>query len=290
MFPQSRSNQRIRRFLTPRRTCAVSAALWLALTAMSPPTTGIEGLGTPVSDAALSDMRGKFISPDGISYFGLQLQTSWQGQDGITTYATVLFNVDFAHGAASGSGTPHLLIGWSRDCDACGDAAMDVPGFGPSAQNGYVAIVSNGAGNAPVGGLQSVQGAVQNQQIAGSDNRVLNDMRILVVPADQVHSMTPSGLTEIAASASKSFNDGDKVDFILGSNQVALALSSGEGRDFVLQSVDGAEKQAAQHVVLNSDLNAIRNAVAITVGVDQLKQLDMPQVSNALPAMKGRGF
>jgi len=290
MLSQSRSNKRGRRFLTPGRTYALGAALWLALTAMSPPATGIEGLGKPVSDAELSDMRGKFISPEGISYFGLQLQTSWQGQDGITTYATVLFNVDFANGASSGGGTPHLLIGWSRDCDGCGDAALDVPGFGSSAQDGYVAIVSNGAGSSPVGGLQTVQGAVQTQQIAGADNHVLNDMKILVVPADQVHSMTPAGLSEITQSASKSFIDGDKVDFVLGSNQIALALSSGEGRDFVLQSVDGAEKQAAQHVVLNSDLNAIKNAVSITVGLDQLKQLDRPQVGNALSAMKGRGF
>jgi hypothetical protein len=286
---RSAPSHRRQRRAASARAFVGAPLLALLLTASNLPPTGIEDGARKLADPELSEMRGKFISPDGISYFGLQLETSWQGMDGITTYATVLFNVDFAQGAGS-AGSPHLLVGWNRACADCGDAAMDVPGFGTAAQDGYVAIVSTGAGDIPVGGLQSVQGAVQSQAIAGADNKVLNDMRILVVPASAAMLPDASGLTELTASASKSFADGDKVQFILGSNQIGLALASGEGKDFILQNVDGDLNQIAQHVGLSSDLNMVRNSVAITVGLDRLKQLDQPQVANALSAMKGRGF
>jgi hypothetical protein len=109
-------------------------------TAQSQQLSGLEAVGTRVSDEALADMRGKFIKPESISYFGIQMATSWQGSDGITTTASLLFNVDFASGAGGG-GTPHLLISWSRE----GDPSLDVAAFGGAAGSSYVALAgSNG--------------------------------------------------------------------------------------------------------------------------------------------------
>jgi hypothetical protein len=268
--------------------------LWMALLLASAPivagftlpTTGIEGVGVEVADSELAEMRGRFVSADGISYFGLQLQTSWQGTDGITTYANVLFNVDFASGAGQSQGaTPHLLVGWSRD----GDSSMDVVGFGPAAQNGYVAVVTS-PGTMDVGGLNSVQGAVQSQNIAGAGNNVRNDMSIAVVPASSINRPNGQGLTEVTSGSSQTFSDGDAVHFILGSNAVGLALSSGDGPDGVRQNVDGVLNHAAQHVLLASDLNAVHNSMNITIGLNELRQMDSVRVDHALSTMKGRGF
>src|SRR3982751_1463597 len=122
------------------------------------PLSGVEQAGTKVDDSALGDMRGKFILPGNVSYFGIQMQSSWQRPDGVTTAATLLLNVDFSGGAA---GPPaHLPVSWNRD----GDGQMDVAGFGPAAAGTYVTVPIG------AGGLGTVHGAVPRPQRAGSDN------------------------------------------------------------------------------------------------------------------------
>lgn len=284
---------------SPPRPRAPAKKLWLlclatsfpVLAGFAPPSTGIEGLGVKVPDAELAEMRGKFINSRGVSFFGLQLQTSWQGTDGVTTYATVLFSVDFASLAGQAQGAaPRLLVGWSRACDGCGDSAMDVTTFGPAAADDYVAIDTS-AGGLPVGGLSTVQGAVQSQNISGSDNRVRNDMQIAVVPASALPTLKATeGLTEVTSSASETFSDGDAVHVLLGSNSLMLAMSSGQGPDAVRQGVDGVFSQAAQHVLLASDFNSIHNSIGITIGLNELMQADALRAQAALSAMKGRGF
>lgn len=270
------------------------AAVGLALAPLGAngalPDSGLGDKATRLSDSELADMRGKFIDPGGVSYFGLALQTSWQGADGITTMATILFSVDFADGLTDLEGaTPHLMVGWSRDCDGCSDPSMDVTQFGPAAESGYVAITP-ADGVVPVGGLATVQGAVQSSNIAGSDNHVSNGMSIAVVPASAVAGTTPQGLQEVTSGKSVGFADGDRIQFIVQSNELALALSGNGGKDAVLQSVNGDLNQAAQHVLLSSNLNNVSNFVGMTVGLNELRQSDRMRVDHALSVMKGRGF
>lgn len=286
MMPPSEHGLRSRRKGISLACLAMAAPL---LVGFDLPSTGIEGLGAKVADEDLAEMRGKFVNTRGVSYFGLQLQTSWQGMDGITTYATILFDVSFTGGIGKNGATPQMLIGWTRDCAGCGDAAMDVVGFGPAAQDGYVAIMTS-SGVMPIGGLGTVQGAVQSHNINGSDNRVRNDMSIAVVPVSAVQGLNGQDLAPVTSSTSQTFADGDTVQFIIDSNAVALALTSGSGPDAIRQSVDGNLNQAAQHVLLASNLNNIHNSVGITIGVDELRQMDRFRVDNALSVMKGRGF
>ena len=111
--------------------------------ANSPMSSGLESFGAKVSDEQLSDMRGKFVRPENVSYFGISMATSWQNSDEVTTSAVLLFSVSFLHGANGLSGAnPVVAVAWNRDCDSCGDPAMDVIGFGPAAQNDYVAVTS----------------------------------------------------------------------------------------------------------------------------------------------------
>lgn len=260
---------------------AAAAAVAVATPAAAEPVpaSGLEGIGKPVSDAALGDMRGKFISPQNISYFGVQMQTSWQGPDGVTTHATLLFSVDFLNGAGNPDGaTPVLMIGWTRE----GDPSMDVAGFGGDAAGDYIAL--------PIGGLGTVQGAVQSQQIAGSDNIVRNDMRIAVVPASAIQAPDGSGLTLVTAGQNHQFADGDTVQFILDGNALGLALTDGATSDQVRQGFDGMLGQAAQHVLINSSNNAIHNGMGIVVGYDQLNEAGRVSLQNALSTLQGIGL
>src|SRR3546814_20851804 len=120
------------------------------------------------------------------------------------TYATVLFSVYFASLAGQvQDAAPRLLVGWSRACDGCGDSAMDVTTFGPAAADDYVAIDTS-AGGLPVGGLSTVQGAVQSQNISGSANTFRNDMQIPVLPASALPTLTATErLPEVTSTAAE---------------------------------------------------------------------------------------
>lgn len=256
---------------------AVAPRAAMAAPADAVPASGLEGIGRTVDDEELSDMRGKFVSADRISYFGVQMQTSWQGPDGVTTSATLSFSVDFLGGAGNPDGaTPVLMIGWNRE----GDPSLDVAGFGEAAADGYVAL--------PVGGLESTYGAVQSQLIAGSDNAVRNAMRIAVVPASAVQRPDGEGLTTVTDGQSLQFADGDTLQFLLGDNQLGIALAS--GGDQVRQSMNGMLGQAAQHVLLSSSSNSIHNGMNVVIGYDQLEQNARVSMDNALSAIKGIGF
>lgn len=253
-------------------------------------SAGIEAYGRKVDDETLSAMRGKFITPNDIAYFGVQMQTSWQGSDGVTTSAVLLFRINFENGAGSSSGAvPQFMIAFDRQCDSCGDSSMDLAGFSGAAAGGYTTVV-NGSGNLPIGGLGSVHGAVQSQQIAGSDNRVGNSMGVAIVPVSSVVE-NGSGMTTMTSGTTYDLSGGDRLQFILGGNQVGIAVTDGNGTDTIVQSVNGSLNQAAQHVILSSSNNVIDNKMNIVIGLDNLvQQTSRLSVQNAMSAMKGHGF
>ncbi|HEX5239149.1 MAG TPA: hypothetical protein VFW39_11890 [Sphingomicrobium sp.] len=255
-------------------------------TAVAAPVSGLEGLGKPVSDEALGTMRGKFVAPSGITYFGIVMSSSWQDSNGITTAATLLFDINFA-AAGSGQPVPQLMISWSRECPNCGDSSMDLTNFGASASNGYVALTGNGS-SVPIGSLDSVTGAVQSQQIAGSDNQSRNLMTIEIVPAASINPDT-SGMTALAGNGqTEQFGDGETLQFNVSDRQLGLSISGRNGA--VEQNVDGMLGQLAQHVLISgSDITA-SNSMDLMVGIDPAAAAQRLNIQGALSAMKGMGF
>lgn len=284
--PSSANGRRRKLALAVR--AAVALSLSPALVANAAPMSGLETLGSRVGDEALAEMRGKFVQPGNVSYFGISMATSWQDADDITTSAILLFAVDFLKNAADlKSANPMVAVAWNRDCEGCGDPAMDVVGFGPAAEQGYVAVTSSSQ-LVPVGGLDSVYGAVQSQQIGGIGNQATNAMQIAVVPAAAAREMDASELAALSQSTTQTFADGSSIGFLIGNDGLAMTMSSADGRSAIRQSVDGVLNQAAQHVLINDDLNSVANSMTITVGIDSLTQGERAQVLGALSAMKGR--
>ncbi|QDP18498.1 hypothetical protein [Sphingomonas xanthus] len=243
------------------------------------PDTGLQQTATPLSDDRLSEIRGKFITAESVSYFGVQMASSWQGADGITTNATLLFAVDFAAGAGS-QGVPILMINWSRD----GDPAMDLDAFASAASGGYV-VLSGGQVVVPTNSLNGVSGVVQSNVIAGTDNQVRNGMSIAVVPKDQIPGLLAAGLQPASGSTTVTLDDGSTIDFSVANNGVGLALT--RNGNSVAQGVDGTLGRAAQNIVLNSNLNRIENNMTMMIGVDTLQQIDTIRFQEALWSIKG---
>lgn len=244
--------------------------------------TGFTRLGLPITDAELAAIRGKFIRPDSISYFGISMLTSWQDESGITTIARLVFNVDFLNSGSDGNPTPQLLIGWVRE----GDPAMDVT----DSHSGYTPLIT-AQQVLPAGGLGTTQGAAQANFIAGADNSARNAMQIALVPTSQIRQFDQSGLTAIDASTAFGFADGDRLEFRLGANEIGLALSGNNGGDSALQNIGGDFGRLLQQSMINSDGNSVFNNSAIIIGTDMnAASFDAVRATEALSAMKGFGF
>ena len=246
--------------------------------------SGLEIFGVLVEDEQLSEMRGKFVSPQGVTFFGLEMQTSWQTADGITTQAKLAINIDFAaSGGLNRNTAPQMLVSWNREK---ADGSMDVPKFSAAAGSSLVAVTANGA--IPVGGLNGTNGAVQSIQIAGADNNVRNSTSIAIVPSSSSRPDT-TGMTAVTGSSTRQFADGDKVNFILGGNEVGLVLTNGSS-DRVSQSVSGNLNQLSQHVRLGSDFNAISNGINLVIGYDTAADANQINAANAMAAIKNFGL
>lgn len=242
-------------------------------------------LGTPITDLELAAVRGKFIRPDSISYFGISMLTSWQDQSGITTVARLVFNVDFVNngnGNGNDNPVPQLMIGWVRE----GDPAMDVT----DSHAGYTPLIS-AQQVVPLGQLGSTQGVAQANVIAGADNVARNMMQVTLVPTSQIRDLEQAGLTVIDTTTGFSFADGDRLEFQLGSNQIGLALTGNNGGDSALQNIGGDFGRMLQQTMISSDGNNVFNNSAIVIGADMAAaSFDAVRATEALSAMKGHGF
>jgi hypothetical protein len=227
-----------------------------------------------VPDDELASMRGKFIAADSVTDFGITLQTLWQTADGVITAAKMALNVSFAGGHG---GTPQITVGWIRD----GDPTMDVTSFGDT--DSYVTYSANG-----LPGLNSVSGAVQSNVIAGTDNRVSNAMAVQIVPSSSIPDVG-SG-TPIAATRTDIAPDGDTIRFVVESGQLGMVIQDAQGAGVVRQMIADNPGQLSQNVFLGGTANIIDNVMNVTIGIDQLRNLNNIQMVNALSAMKGHGF
>lgn len=238
--------------------------------------------GEALPDTELSEMRGKFVGPDNVSFFGITLLTSWQDDQGITTNARLVFSVDFLNVGGDGNPVAALMIGWERD----GDPAMDVT----DTHSGYVPIMS-AADVLPIGGIGTHQGAAQANIITGANNSARNNMQIAIVPASAMPALSVAGLQSVDGTTDLGFADGDQLQFLVENNQIGIIMTGGEGLDSSLQSLGGNVGQMLQQSMLGTDGNSIFNSASIILAADNFGQREgLIRTENALSAMKGHGF
>ena len=273
--------------LQPRRRAGRPSVAMLALLAAwsapllaAPPSSGLEGLGVAMSDDELSEMRGKYVTPEEVSFFGISLTTSWQDEMGVTTLARLVFNVDFLTGD-DGKPLTTLLVGWSRE----GDPSMDIT----DTHQGYVPVLVPSQ-VLPVGNLESFDGAAQANVIAGADNIAANGLQIAIVPASSLPQLSTDGLQSIIESQYFGFSDGDQLSFEIGQNSLGLSMIGNNGLDSSLQALGGDVGQMLQQTMLNSDNNAVFNNATMIFGLDALGAANTVSAQEALSVMQGNGF
>ena len=264
---------------------ALAAAISAAPVIAASPDLSALGNASPIADEELADMRGKFVTPQSVSFFGITMLTSWQDSSGVTTLARLLFSIDFLPRSGGGAPLPQLMIAWSREGDLGGDPAMDATDMHAA----YVPYIPP-QDVLGVGGLASFSGAAQAHVIAGADNRALNAMQVMIVPSLAVPMLAQNGMSAADGPVNIAFPDGDVIQFRAGDNQLGIIMSGNGRLDSTSQLIGGDIGQLLQQTMLASDSNMIENRASVIFGVDGLQNQQLVRVQEALSAMKGHGF
>jgi hypothetical protein len=258
----------------------IAAGVTMPVVASTPDLSALGG-AQPVADDELADLRGKFVTPQSVSFFGITMLTSWQDASGVTTLARLVFSVDFLPRGEGGAPVPQLMIGWARE----GDPAMDVTDM----HDGYAPYIPP-QDTLGIGGLDSFSGAAQANVIAGADNRALNGMQVMIVPSSAIPGLSGGGLSQVNGPADIAFADGDTLHFRMADNQIGIVMTGNGGQDSASQLAGGDIGQLLQQTILSSDSNMIENRASVIFGVDALQNQQVVRVQEALSAMKGHGF
>lgn len=246
------------------------SALILQSAMAAMPDTHIFNHATEVSDEALAGMRGRYAGPAGIIYFGVDMVTQWQMQDGRMLQSGVKMSVDKQF-------RPTITVVSQTTA--------------PSTQT--VSQPSTGQGNVTIsGGLGNVSGVAQSIQIGGDGNAIRNDlnMNIRMNASDaEANTSAAQGLALNNAGTTKISENGATTTFTLSSNNLSMAINV-DGKNQVLQQLRGGATANAgfmQSAQIVSDLNQIHNTITINAGLSAATGISGSALQSSLQTMRG---
>jgi hypothetical protein len=269
-----------RRRYSRRLALGVAVLAPIALTSgvvAAPPDLGLGANARLVSDDELGDMRGRYIEPESVNFFGIEMASSWQTADGLVLTATLQFEADFNNGQPQ---SPVVLASYQHDQGGIDDPGLEIGGI---------------TAEFTAQGLSTVEGAVQANTIGGDDNNVANLLRIRVGDFNADTAGFADYGTPITQSVVKNFPDGSAIEFTVEPNSIGVAIqgptSQGQSPDnLAAQNINGTvANQIAQQIQLMGDANAIYNTLDVVIGVDQL-QTTQAALENAMSVIKGWGY
>ncbi len=205
---------------------------------------------TQLSDTELGALRGRYVGPGGVTYFGVEMTTRW-----VSPAEQIDAGLHLGLSMA-GPGQPQVELRPVLTVVSFADAAA------VDTQSQNTAYVSNDS-------LGNISGALQNIQVAGDYNTVRQDVELVVLhdaPAPAPGTTgTPGGVL-----LAQQTPGGTSVDISAGSTQIGLDLDH-PGRGHVAQQIRGGTLQAGllQSTQLPSDFNQVHNLLRITVVTPQ---------------------
>lgn len=234
------------------------------------PDTHIFKHAAEVSDEALAGMRGRYAGPAGIIYFGVDMVTQWQTQNGRVLQSGVNLSVDKQF-------RPTITIVSQTTTPGTGTVSQ------PSAGQGNVTIS---------GGLGNVSGVAQSIQIGGDGNAIRNDldMNIKLNPSDAgANAAAVQGIALNGAGTTKISENGATTTFTLSSNNLSMAVDV-DGKNQVLQQLRGGTNANAgfmQSTQVGSDMNQIHNTITINAGLRAASGISTPALQSSLQTLRG---
>ncbi len=213
---------------------------------------------SPLSAQVLAGLRGRYVAPGGVVYFGLEIVSRWTQADG----AGLSVGTNLAL-AVDGHGRPHLSVGsFSAETQGTGGASPKATGT----------ITGN-----PIAG---VDGIGQGIQTTGDGNVIRNAAAINVVAGGPTGSgLESSGVRNLAVAGG-----GGQGSVVFHPDSVTVAVNvPGQG---LIEQTLGVQGLAQSAQVLSS-ANNILNQMSLSVGFAHTGGFSAAQVGTILGAMKG---
>ncbi len=213
----------------------------------------------PLSARALSALRGRYVAPEGVVYFGLQIISRWTQANGsgLSVGTNVSLGVD-------GHGNPHLSVGsFSTETGGAGGAGS--PGTG--AINGD-----------PISGVSGIGQGIQTT----GDGNVIKNAAVIDVTAVGPDGPPPSGPSGPRNLSVRGGGGQGRIAF--GPDSVIVAIDvPGQG---VIQQTLGPQGLGQSAQVLSS-ANNVLNQMSLSVGLARTDGFSAAQLGAILGAMKG---
>ena len=213
----------------------------------------------PLSAHALSGLRGRYVAPAGVVYFGLQIVSRWTQANGagLSVGTNVNLGVD-------GHGHPHLSVG---------SFSTETNGHGAAGSAGTGTITGN-----PISGVAGIGQGIQTT----GDGNVIKNAAVINVAAGAPDGSPPpgsSGAQDLAVTGA-----GGRGSVVFNPNSVTVAINvPGQG---IIQQTLGAQGLGQSAQVLSS-ANNILNQMSLSVGFARTGGFSAAQVGAILGTMKG---
>jgi len=242
------------------------ATLVLAAPATPPEERAFKG-HTEISNMALGNVRGSFISADQILYFGVEMYTEWKTQAGGVYGASLNIGIDRSNGS---SPTVHVTSNVQ----------------GAAASNGSGAT-STSSGQISSGGLNQVQGVSQVVQTTGNGNGVTNTIGV------DVGTQRPA-MAGASASAQDSGNR-TLVDTQTGTVAQTYINPTGAGVIVAVPTQGTASQSVASMIGLQQraqvvgNANSVQNQLNMVIQVQNNSALNAARTYDLMQTVRGLG-
>lgn len=211
-----------------------------------------------VDDGELAEMRGKFVSPGQITYFGVEMQTQWQTGSGEVLSAGMKMDMNFS---PDGNAPPAVTLVPTVSIVTNAGEEPDTIIPGPSGPPDTV-IASKG--------ITNVSGVVQSAQAGGNENRINNSiaMDITISSGPVTENSAPQAIELASVSAQESTDSGSVA--LAGADQDGVQVytyvpNQGE----ILQRIgsnSAGDGNIVQSARLVGDQHRVINTMTISAG------------------------
>ncbi len=166
----------------------LTVSLWSSSTPVYAefPDVGVFANAIEVDDSELEQMRGKFVSPGQITYFGVEMQTRWQTGSGEVLSAGMRMDMNFPDAVGA---TPVVNLVSTASITAA-PVKKDETDFKTPVQPRLAAGPDTTISSS---GLNNITGVVQSIQAGGDNNQITNtlEMNITIQSGSENHARPP---------------------------------------------------------------------------------------------------
>ena len=243
---------------------AVSGVLFVNAVAQADmPSLGVLSSMPRVPDHQLAGMRGRFVTPNQVVYFGVQMVSKWQTPQGNTITSAANYGLSTSGGVTS---NVNACIGNQCGPPTHGQQSFTLP--------------------ASAGGLKNASGVIQSIQVEANKDSVGNNITMNVTSVGDVKPDDGKGgfLLDGTGTSATQNSGGTVVAAGIAANGMGVSINVPNGGQIVQQISDGNIVQSA---LVQSDMNLIQNSITLTVGMQAGGGAGMSGVGTALQSLQG---